>query len=49
MIMKEMEDMAFKCRTYFKSYDWRNANFKRLGINLEKYMEVLMNIRGNRK
>jgi len=49
MIMKEMEDSFLSVEHIFKAMIEEMPIFKRLGISLEKYMEVLMNIRGNRK
>ena len=49
MIMKEMEDSFLSVEHIFKAMIEEMPIFKRLGISLEKYMEVLMSIRGNRK
>ena len=48
-IMNEMGDSFLSVEHIFKAMIEEMPIFKRLGINLEKYMEVLMNIRGNRK
>jgi len=48
-IMNEMEDSFLSVEHIFKAMIEEMPIFKRLGISLEKYMEVLMNIRGNRK
>ena len=44
-----MEDSFLSVEHIFKAMIEEMPIFKRLGISLEKYMEVLMNIRGNRK
>lgn len=44
-----MEDSFLSVEYIFKVMIEEMLIFKRFGISLEKYMEVLMNIRGNRK
>ena len=48
-IMKELEDSFLSVEHIFKAMIEDMPIFKRLGISLEKYTEVLMSIRGNRK